>query len=301
MKIARRTFLGGLAGSLAASGTASAQDGRSGRQIERVAKPGLRLGLNAYSFNNPLQRGELNLHELIAYSAELGFEGVDATGYYFSTYPAAPPDGEVFALKRWAFVNALSVYGTGVRNDFATADEQAKERDIAMVKAWIETAQKLGAGILRVFAGTGRPEADIPEEMWGGIASALRECADYGARNGVILAVQNHNDVLKTADQTIRLLDAVDSEWCAAMLDIGSLRQGDPYREIEKLAPYAVGWQLKESVWFGEEERPVDLDRLGDIIAKVGYRGFLSIETLGEGDPRKKVEHFLSQVVEAFS
>ena len=60
--------------------------------------------------------------------------------------------------------------------------------------------------------------------------------------------------------------------------------------------PYAVTWQLKESVWYGEKEVPTDVRRVKAIIDKAGYRGFLPIETLGPGDPRVKVARFLADV-----
>ena len=120
-------------------------------------------------------------------------------------------------------------------------------------------------------------------------------CVDHGRRYGVIVGLQNHNDFVKTAGETIRIVEAVNSEWFGVILDIGSLRQGDPYAEVEKLVPYAVNWQLKESVWHGEKEVPADLSRIKTIIDKAGYRGFLPIETLGAGDPREKVPRFLTE------
>lgn len=297
----RREAIKGLLG-LAGAAVGSSRRVSAERKVAgRVPGAGLRLGLNAYSFNEILRSGGLTLTDLVDFCAEHGFEGLDATGYYFSTYPAPPPDEELFQLKRRAFVNGLTIYGTGVRNDFCVTDPEARRAELDKVKRWIEVAAKLGAGMLRVFAGSRVPEGWNFERLVDWVAEALRECAEEGRRNGVIVAVQNHNEVLLTAAQTIQLVEAVDSPWCGVMLDIGSLRQGDPYEEVAALAPYAVGWQLKESVWFGKEERPVDLGRLRGIIESTGYRGFLSVETLGAGDPREKVERFLVRVVEAFS
>jgi sugar phosphate isomerase/epimerase len=130
---------------------------------------------------------------------------------------------------------------------------------------------------------------------------SLKECAEYGNERGVIVGLQNHDDFVKTAAETIRIVNAVNSEWFGVILDVGSLRQGDPYMEIEKLLPYAVSWQLKETVWYGAKETPVDLTRIKAIIEKGGYRGVLPIETLGAGDPRVKVARFLEQVRKAFA
>jgi hypothetical protein len=74
------------------------------------------------------------------------------------------------------------------------------------------------------------------------------------------------------------------------------LRQGDPYEEIEKLLPYACTWQVKEQVWYGAKAAPIDLARVKAIIRKVGFRGFLPIEALGQGDPEAVVTNFLERV-----
>ncbi|MCP5120511.1 MAG: sugar phosphate isomerase/epimerase, partial [bacterium] len=74
-----------------------------------------------------------------------------------------------------------------------------------------------------------------------------------------------------------------------------SLRQGDPYQEIEALTPYAVSWQIKENIWYGEKEVPTDLARIKAIINRAGYRGFLPLETLGAGDPKIKVAKLIER------
>ena len=85
------------------------------------------------------------------------------------------------------------------------------------------------------------------------------------------------------------------------ILDVGSVRQGDPYEEIEKLVPYAATWQIKEMVWRGTKSEPIDLERLRAIIEKVGFRGFLPIEALGQGDPQAIVTAFLDKVKAAMA
>jgi sugar phosphate isomerase/epimerase len=128
----------------------------------------------------------------------------------------------------------------------------------------------------------------------------FKECAEFGRQHGVIVGLQHHDDFLKTADQTIRVVKAVGSDWFHVILDVGSVRQGDPYAEIEKLVPYACTWQVKETVWYGSKEKPIDLARLQAVIEKAGYRGFLPIEALGP-DADKSVTAFLERVKKAMA
>jgi hypothetical protein len=79
-------------------------------------------------------------------------------------------------------------------------------------------------------------------------------------------------------------------------VDIGSLRAGDPYEEIARLAPFACTWQIKERLYRRGQEEKTDVKRVFAILRKAGYRGYAPIETLGEGDPREKVRRFLDEV-----
>jgi sugar phosphate isomerase/epimerase len=257
----------------------------------------LKLALNAYSFDKPLMAHTMTLDDVIHFCAQQRVDALDATGYYFPGYPKAPSDEYIFNLKKTAFLNGVQLSGTGVRNDFAVADPAARKRDIQMVKDWIEVASKLGAPVIRVFSGRVRPEGHTFEEALAWMIPAFQECAEFGRNHGVILGLQQHNDFLKTADETIRLIEAVNSPWFGDILDVGSLMTGDPYKEIEKLVPYAVSWQVKEKVGTSD----IDLAKLRAIIEKVGYRGVLPFEALGSGDPRERVAAFLQKIRTAFS
>ena len=268
-----------------------------------VRQPGTRVtvGLNIYSFNQPLRDGTITIPQVVDYCAVHGLQSLDATGYYFPGYPAVPPDDFIRDLKRKAFVNGVAINGTGVRNDFSVTDAEARKRDVQLVKDWIVVAAKLGATVIRVFAGREVPQGHTFDQALGWMVPLFQECAEYGKRNGVIVGLQNHNDFVRTADETIKIVNAVGSEWFGVILDVGSLRQSDPYEEIERLIPYAVSWQLKENVGYGKKEVPTDLRRVKALIDKAGYRGYLPIETLGPGDPREKVARFTADVLKVFN
>ena len=297
--IGRRGF---LAGSAALAALRAAKGGTRGD--EKVARePGvkLKLGLNACSFDKQLKAGSMTLADAIHFCAQQGVDAIDPTGYYFPGYPKVPSDDYIYELKRTAFVNGVSISGTGVRNNFAVADASARKADVQMVKDWIVVASKLGAPVIRVFSGPQRPEGHSFEEAMEWMVADFKECAAFGKQHGVVVGLQQHNDFLKTADETIRVIRAVDSEWFGSILDIGSLRQGDPYAEIEKVVPYAVSWQIKENVGRNSKEEPTDLRKIKAIIDRSGYRGYVPFEALGAGDPRPKIIGFLEKIRKDFA
>lgn len=260
-----------------------------------TSKAKFKLSCNLYSFNKPLSEGTMTLEEVIDFCADLGFDAIDPTGYYFPGYPEVPDDDYIYHIKRKAFLQGLAISGTGIRNDFTQADKRKREADIALIRNWVPVAAKLDAPVLRIFAGHDVPEGHA-EEVFHRVVEDIKTCVNYAAQQGVIIVLQNHNGLLKTAGQVLQVLEQIDSGWFGLNLDIGSLRTGDPYAEIAELAPYAYTWQIKENVYREQKMEKTDLNRIARILRESGYRGYLPIETLGTGDPKEKVPRFLEEV-----
>jgi sugar phosphate isomerase/epimerase len=271
-------------------------------EVKRRGGTHLKLGLNAYSFNRPLTTGKMALDDVIDFCAAHDIDGVDLTGYYFPGYPHVPGDDYLYNLKRKAYNNGVTISGTGVRNDFTLADASSRKGQIELVKEWVVAAEKMGASFVRIFSGPSVPNGSSFENVLTYMIPAFQECAEFGKNHGVIIALQHHDDFLKTADQTIQVVKAVNSDWFNIVLDVGSVRQSDPYREIEKLIPYACTWQIKETVYIENRETPIDLAKVKAIIDKAGYRGFLPFEALGGGnDPAPAVAAFLEKIRKAMA
>jgi len=162
-------------------------------------------------------------------------------------------------------------------------------------------AAKLGAPVIRVFSGKKPIGEGNADEAFRRAVAALKECAAHGEKHGVVLAVQAHDDFLKTADDAIQLSNAVGSEWLGAMLDVGGLRGPDPYEEIAKLLPYAVSWQMKDTVWYGSKPAPIDLKRIKAIVERGGYRGFMPFEVVDTKDSREAIRRFVGRIRTDFS
>lgn len=256
----------------------------------------LKISLNAYSFNKPLLNGTMNLDQLIEFCAANQIDGVDLTAYYFPGYPEVPSDEYLYHIKQKAFLLGVEISGTGVRNDFTASDSEKRKAGIDLVKRWILAAEKLGAPVIRVFSGAPVTGDVTRKEAMERVVAAMKECVDFGKAHGVIVAIQNHNDFIKTVDEAIEILQLINSDWSGLILDIGSYRTGDPYLEIARSIPWTVNWQLKETVFVNGKEQKTDLDKLMKIIKDSGYRGYLPLETLGEGDPMVKVPAFLHEI-----
>jgi sugar phosphate isomerase/epimerase len=257
----------------------------------------LKISLNAFSFDKPLLAGEMSLDDLLDYCAETGFDGVDLTGYYFPGYPDVPSDDFIYRIRRKAFRLGIDLGCTGVRNDFTWADPVRREGEKKLVKDWIKVAAKLGAPGVRIFAGVLSKEDYTWDQRVKWIVNDIRECADFGKEHGVMIALQNHYDFIKSAGEVEKILKMIDHSWVGLMLDIGSYHSPDPYVEIAATAKYAITWQMKEKVFLNETQVETDYKRIIDIVRQCGYKGYLPLETLGDGDPKVKVKALYKKVM----
>lgn len=294
----RRDFLTCAALTPLAAATSALAESR----VQRVGGAKLKTSLNAYSFNKILNdsiKGRdkgMSLFELLDYCAEQGFDGIDPTGYFFPGYPKPPADKYLNDFKRRAFQLGLGISGTGVRNDFASPNKEKRAADVQHVKEWVEVAAHMGAPVLRVFAG---PESK--EHKWEQVAEwmaeELKKCAEHGQKHGVLIGIQNHGDMLKNADQVIKLVKMVDSEWFGVVLDTGYFMTDDPYKDMAQVLPYTVNWQVKEKILRNQTKEKIDLKKIVRIAKEAGYRGYMPIETLSESgeeyEPRSRVAAFL--------
>lgn len=255
-----------------------------------------RLSLNAYSFNDMLMKKKISKSEILEFCAKTGFDAVDMTGYYFSTYPATPTDAEIFDFKRKSHAMGIEISGTGVRNEFSYSDSTALAKEVDTVLRWIEVAAKMGAPVLRIFTAKQYSTGDERKRVNDRILFALNKCIEKAAAFGIILGIQNHNDFLRTADECHELIGSINSPWLGLVVDTGNFISSDPYEEIQKSLPLAVNWQVKEKLLISGVQKPMDLKRLCSIIQSSNYRGNIPIETLGMNDPLNEVPVFYDKV-----
>ena len=321
--LTRRQFLATAASlPIAASvpfSTASAASAPALEPIKRTGGPYLKPALNIYSFLEALNENKkdaakgIDLFGVCDFCARLNIEAMDMTGYFFPEYPKVPTDAFVSRIKRYAHARGVVINGTGIRNDFSVTDKAVRATGVQLTKDWTEAAARLGATVIRVFAGPQSPIKDWrvaaggtkrdDVEKW--MADDLRACAEYGEKFGVIVGVQNHGDFINTGAEHVSLLRRVGHPCCGALVDTGKFITDDPYADIALITPHAVGWQIKETLGSAVKSPRADFKLMMKIIADGGYRGFVPIETLSMGrkdyNPATEVEMVLKGMREGIA
>lgn len=250
-------------------------------KTKRAALAYFKPTLNVFSFNDLLLAKKTTLPDMLDWAAKQNIDAIDVTGYYFPGYPEVPSDEYIYNFKRKAHELGIEISGTGIRNNFASPDPAVRAADVELAKKWIVVASKLGAPVIRLFAGA------IPagyenkwDEVAGWMIECYKECAVYGEKYGVLIGIQNHGDMLQTADQCIKIIKAVNSGWVGLIVDTGNFKTADPYKDIEAVVPYAVNWQVKDNLTVAGNRVATDYPRLMKILKNGGYRGYLPVETL---------------------
>ncbi len=300
-KMDRRRFMQNCAAGTVVAGGVAASPALGIEPIVRNGSPKFKLSLAAYGYRDLLtgDPAELDLFDFVDDCAAMGLEGTELTSYYF---PEPTTEAYLRKLKQHCFRLGLDVSGTAIRNDFGYAAGEERDAQIASVKRWIELAEVLGAPVIRIFAGYAKPglSADQTHRL---MVEGIEECCDYAGQHGVHLALENHGGPTATPEGMLAFVRDVDSPWFGVNLDSGNFYGDDPYRDLAKIAPYALNVQVKV-VTSSDEKRqnktPTDFVRLARILREANYRGYVVLEYEEAGDPRVECRKYLAQVREAF-
>lgn len=287
----RREFLkvAGAAAAVAVSGNTAAQP-----LPVPATSPVARLfpGCCAYSYRKYLDAGTMTMEEFILKGVELGVHAVDVTAYWLkSTEPAY-----LINLRRLAFKNGLVFSGAAIRTQMCQADSAERARQLESIKKWIEATDLLGASHLRVFGGALPPGASERQGIeWA--AETMKAACEHGAKRGITLGIEDHHGITARADQVLEILRRVDSPFAGINLDVENFEvqsEEDRYAAIEACLPHATHVHIRDIV--SETRRPIDLDRIGRLFVKAGYKGYISAEYEGEEDPMTGVPKLVGKI-----
>ncbi len=295
-KFTRRNWMMGTAG-LAAAGV-MADASHAAKPIANRNAPKFKLSLAAYSYRKLLQDAEsgVTLKTFIDDCAKMQLDGTELTSYYF------PQDVEadyLYDLKSHAFRQGLSVSGTAIGNDFGHPPGEKRDQQIELTKVWIENAAKLGAPVIRVFAGH-QKKGISSEETHKLMVDGLNEVCQYAGQHGVFLALENHGGPTATAEGLLKIVHAVESDWFGVNLDSGNFHSDDIYGELAQIAPYALNAQIKVVVAGPDKKKvPTDFKRIFDILGEANYRGFVVLEYEENENPREECPKFVETLRKA--
>ena len=266
-------------------------------RAEGNAPKNMHVSLAAYSMRDAMKDGSMDLFSFIDWCAELDLAGTELTSYYFKE---GFDKRYLHELKRRAFDNGVTVSGTAVGNNFCLPSGPAKQKEIDHVKQWIDYSVEFSAPHIRIFAGN-LPKGVDKQTGIKQAADGIRECLDYAAERGIYLGLENHGGITALVEDHLAICDAVgEHPWFGVNLDTGNYRT-NPYEDLAMAAPRAVNVQIKVEVFKPDGATVLaDLSKFRDIRVKADYKGWVALEYVAEGDPRKEIPMYIRQLKELF-
>lgn len=254
--------------------------------IGRTRPSHLKLSIAAYSYRDSLApKGKtptMDLFGFVDLAADMGLDAVELTSYYFP--PDVKPD-YLHKLKQHAFDLGLDVSGTSVGNNFCVPPGPEREKQLKLVRTWVDNAAELDAPVIRIFAGT-KGKDDTEDVAVERAIECIKASLPYAIEKGVTLALENHGGITATPEQLLRLVKGVDSPNFGVNLDTGNFRTADPYADLAKIAPYAVNVQVKTEISpAGKPKQDADLSKEIDILRAARYSGYVVLEYEAKEDP----------------
>lgn len=221
-------------------------------------------------------------------------------------------------LKRQAFHSGLDIMGFSTHQGFIYPEKKTRNDEIAKTIHQIELAYQLGIPTMRLNTGRWNTTKSFDDLMankgiepilpgctvdqgfeW--VIDSIGQCIPTAEKCGVVLGLENHWGLGRTADGVIRIVDAINSPWLQITSDTGNFLEKQ-YEQLEIMAPKTFLIQAK-TYYGGGKWYTLDIDykRVAEIFRNVDYRGYVSIEFEGNEDPMTAVPKSLELIREAFT
>jgi len=241
----------------------------------------IKIGCNYLSWKGA---PEISVEEFIQICHDLRLDCID---FHQRAFPSTDVD-YLLGIKRKCLDLGLPVGYLGVGGGFA-GDEAFQREKIAEAKSAVDMALLLGAPLIRLFAWQ-TYEIENRDPLFAALARCLREVAEYGAEQGVVVAVQNHDNrnLAATGPDVLRILEEVDHPNLSFIMDTGQWRgspgaAGDPdpevdiYRYMEQTLPHSSYVRCKIYKIASGREEVLDYERVARIIEACDFNGCISI------------------------
>lgn len=278
------------AAGLAAAGSAGwgFAQATASKEAPAGVRPRLLSGCCAYSYASYLKKGQMTMEDFILKGVELGVQGVDITTYWLKS---SDPD-YLSGLRRFAYRNGMPFSGAAISTNMCQPDAAKRKDELAKIQKWVDAAELLGASHLRVFGGE-VPAGSTEEQAIQWVVETMKPACDYAAKKGVIIGLESHGGITSKASNIVSILKQLDSPYAGCNLDIANFQE-NPYEQIEACLPYASHAHVRDL--YGEAKKPLDLDRVWQLFAKAGYRGYMSAEYEGAEDSMTGVPKLIEKI-----
>ncbi len=251
-------------------------------------KGGNILASETYSYRELIKAGKLDMLSVPEFYKQQGIPGISYNDMFFKTVDDAFIDEVKAAVKKAGRVVTCYV----IEGNLALQDEGKRRTQIEADKRKMRGAARLGAPVVRINVGSTGPEnADDTAGVDRVVRIFKEELVPLAKELKIRISMENHGGVSKTAANIVKIIKATDPKWVGALVDFGNFPPEKRYEEVELVAPYAFVTHVKVNVFDEKgEAAEYDFPRVLGMLKKNHYKGPISIEYEGKGDPVEGVQ-----------
>ncbi len=259
----------------------------------------MQLAICHYSFHRRYVAEKWTPDRLAREVAALGVEGID-----FHARLLGSMDGTAGLIQAAVANHGLTLSGMSFSTNFNRSNLDEWKAEVETTKKWVAFSAGLKAPVSRIFGGNlSFEERNDPaaraaawQRMIDGVAAVTKEAEKFG----LVLALENHGGLPRTAQEQIDAIRTIDSPSLRATIDVGNYMSGGeeghmgttlgaPYcayvhaKDFKKIPDSAKpwGWRTQACV-VGEGD--VKLAACIAALRQSGYRGFVALEYEGPED-----------------
>ena len=257
---------------------------------------------------------KITVQQVIDHASNLGVDGVDVLHVQMDN---ESPE-YIRSLRDRAQDKNIELICLSIHQDFVDPDKEKRENNIDHTKKCIDIAHDLGISYIRLNSGRWNTidsfddlmankgiEPVLPgyteDDGFKWCIDSIQDCLPHAEQAGVILALENHWGLTRTPEGLLRIVNSIDSPWLGVLMDTGNFLE-DPYEKLEEIAPQTVFVQAK-TYYGGGEWYTLDLDysRIAEILNKVEYKGYISLEFEGKENANTGVPKSIELLKESFT
>lgn len=245
------------------------------------------ISCETYSLRDYLNEGKYDYISVMKLMKELDIEGIALNDIWMKSYEESYLD----QIRQAAKDNGIRIAALICEGNLATDDESARKKQIEENAVKMRAAAYIGAPVVRF--NLGRMEDPDKDGTVGveRVTDAFQQLLPLAKELNVKMTIENHGGVSARADYVLRIIKDTDPKWVGSCLDFKNWPKDVLYEENAKLAPYAYHVHAKSHSFTPDgEEVDVDYARLLKILRDAKYKGAISIEFEGEGDPIEGVK-----------
>lgn len=272
------------------------------------------IAVSTYSYWRYRDDSKLTIEECIDLAAETGFDAVEILHVQMQD----TSNSALQRIKQRAFRHGLGLCGLSTHQSFVSPDAAKRQANVDHTIKCIELAYSLGIPTIRVNTGRWGTSKNFDELMankgieprlegytddqgFDWVYEGLEKCLAAAEKCGVVMGLENHWGLGRTAAGVLRCINHINSPWLRATLDTGNFLENQ-YEQYKELAPEAVFVQAKTyfggGTWYTLD---IDYDKVANVLRDVDYRGYISLEFEGKEKHETAIPKSLAMLRKAFS